>query len=213
MNRNINVKSNYEIIKYNSKIEKIVNKKFGKFWKFLNSRAGKLTVFATGIPVIYLTQHFIRDEFFGNPIYHASGLLSFLTNRFFDYSSTTKSIDEQDDKFFEYDIPYAETNPLISEYPTKEELILGKKGRGVLMGVFGACLSTFFPPIGYGFLYFTPWVYMNNHKIAQKTKLWKKIGDTIKLKLNRNCPESEIECFLDKLEKNPKNLEKILKNK
>ena len=211
MNPNTNIKPNYEITKYNGKIRKVIDKKFGKFWRFLNSKSGAtLGIVATMAPVLYFTNHFMYDEFFGNPIYHATGFLSGLTFRVFDYLSTAKLIDEFDHKFFEYGIPYRESCPIISPCPTKKELFLSKKMIliNLLLGIFW----TVFPPAGYGFLSITPQVYMSNSKVAQKTKLWKKIGDTIKLKLNRNYSKSEIEDFLNKLEKNPKNLEEILEN-
>lgn len=212
MNPNTNIKPNYEVTRYNQKIEEIINKKFGKFWKFLNTRYGKLSMlYATIVPVIFLTNYFTYDEFFRNPIYHASGFLSFFTFKVFDYLSTAKFIDETDHKFFEYGIPYVESSPLTVPHPTKRELVLGKKGKGILLEFFLAGLYTFLPPLGYACLSLTPWTYMNNYKITQKTKLWKKIGDAVKSKLE-NCSESEIESFLDKLEKNSKNLEEILEN-
>jgi hypothetical protein len=143
---------------------------------------------------IYLT-----SDFFGNPLYHLSGLACALVDRALDTYSTLKAIRLLDDgKFFEYGLGdfYYEENPIyrkFGELPTTKQYF-GK--RKIIKDAFAIVLATAVPPFGHGMLSQPYFIYTNNSTIAREVKTAIDIGDQVKKKIEAHVPDQMIREWL-----------------
>jgi len=140
----------------------------------------------------------LTNNFYGNPIYHASGLIFHLINRISDYYTSRKVFELfEDSRFKEYgfDKYFIEINPTLAEHSKKEFLNIKQK---VLQTLFGI-VSIILPPVGHGVASTTLLLYENNRTAYKIIKKELDIGDNVKKKVEEGLSEEQIKTYLEDL--------------
>ncbi|OYT41715.1 hypothetical protein B6U80_00825 [Candidatus Pacearchaeota archaeon ex4484_26] len=111
--------------------------------------------------------YFLHQNYHDNLLYHISGAASALTFRLFDFYSTyrcTKQMEKPE--FFEMglDSRYRETNPVLPRHPKTKDLFSPLR---TFIDLSFLAAATLFPPLGFGGLSITPFVYKGNMKAAK----------------------------------------------
>jgi len=131
-------------------------------------------------------------SFFGNPFYHASGLVSYAVNRIADkYSSSKLSKLFEDSKFKEYGFKeiWKEGSDYLSKHPSKTEAILSKL---IVPEILLNILSIVNPPVAHGLLATSPFLYENNRTLKNQVKKAIEIGDDVDRMIKCNLTKEDI---------------------
>jgi len=172
-------------------VKAAVNNAEGK--TFSRSKVGLLAVITSSLsgPSI---------EIFGNPLYHLSGLLTYIPNRISDVYSTYQLAKlSEDPRFKEYGlekIVYEETSSFLPKQLTRKD-VLNKKH--VAFNVLGGILSTAFPPVGYGLVASAPFVYENNTTFKRYLEKSFEIGDDVNQMIEKGLTKGDIKYYLNLL--------------
>ena len=187
-----------EVKDFSDEIEEIVRKniKGRTYHPILAYALGGIEGFATYL-TDFLSMRFAGGPvFFGNPIYHASGPVSFAANNFADEYITHKTFELFEDPHFqEYGLDkfYKEVN---APFP-KERKPLSKKQK--LIKATGGVLSFIFPSCGHAFAASTIIAYGNNDTVRKRVKDEIKIGDEVKRMIEAGLSKEDINQRLDLL--------------
>jgi len=141
-------------------------------------------------------------EMLGNPIYHASGLLSHIVSRIADkYSSYQFAKLFEDPRFNEYGFEkcWYETSPIYSRHPSRREMLFNKFAIISEIGV--GIGSTIIPFVGHAALASAPLIYENNWAESNSLKKAFEIGDDVKLMIETGLKEEDINQYLELLTK------------
>lgn len=144
-------------------------------------------------------------DYFGNPLYHASGLATYLTNRITDlYSSCRCSKLAEDKRFKEYGLGefWGEENPSLSKHPSVHETLFNKNL--VTLQIVGGVGSTLLPSLGHSFGFSAPFIYEQNWTISNRIEKAMEIGDEVKEMIEKGLGREEINSYLDSLAKGRK---------
>ncbi|MBS3105967.1 hypothetical protein J4234_06970 [Candidatus Woesearchaeota archaeon] len=114
--------------------------------------------------------HALTSQYYGEPLYHASGFLASAVALALDHTSTFPIIKLMNTTEFEQrglKGMYQETNPFIGPHPTMKRYIT----IAVPDGIIKLALGCLFPPVSYAFLSFTPVVYLKNRNVREDLEL------------------------------------------
>lgn len=98
---------------------------------------------------------------FGNPLYHASGAITGIYANFIDRKCTLpfmELINKPEVRENGLYKRFEEANPILGKHPTMRQY----KKRGLIKGMIGCVLWTILPPLSYGYLASSPFIYKNN---------------------------------------------------
>lgn len=167
-----------------------------------NSAEGRMFPFVYA-PIVAITTTaisiFSTSQFYGNPIYHASGLVSYLTNKISDYYTSPRVRElTEDPRFKEYGIDkyVIEKNISLPGHPTKKEFFNTKQK---IIQTLLLITSAILPGIGHGIGATTPIVYENNRAVYKRIKKAFEIGDEVKEKIEAGLSEEQIKRHLNEL--------------
>jgi len=135
-------------------------------------------------------------DYLGNPIYHLSGLMTYVPNRIIDYYSTYKLARlAEDSRFKDYELGkyFFESNPILPKHPSRKDLFTKKQ---VAIQISAGVASAIFPPAGYAFLTTTPFIYESNRTIKKYIEKSLDIGDVVKRMIDSNLSKEGINEYL-----------------
>src|SRR3989344_2663700 len=135
--------------------------------------------------------------FYGNPIYHLTGLAAAALSRAIDLHSTNIAVKEMDQRFHEYGFGsyFSEQSIITPHHPKhlKENLFTKINLSNLFREYLPLGLGVAAPPSAYGYLTALPAIYRNNTQIAKEIKLAKEIGRMVGEKIEKGADRSEIE--------------------
>jgi len=154
----------------------------------LNERVNKAVVYSVGTGSLLAT-----IPFFGNPLYHLSGLAASAVGSAVDKYSTMIAARQMDKKFHEYGFGrhYWETGKMMPKHPTEEYYT--KPSAKALARTLGiVSLGAFVPSVGYAQIAQAPVVYKNNISIGKEIKISKDMGDMVQKMIYEGYSRDEI---------------------
>ena len=161
--------------------------------KYLSGFTGLATGFVSGLTTF---------QFWGLPIYHVSGLLSYLCGWIPDNLTTYRATKLFSDKRFrEYGLEnnYFEGHFLLPKHPSWKHLFFNKK---VLLDIAVAISSTVIPVLGYGYGIGVSWISESNWALGNELKKALEIGDDVKKMIEDGSTKDDVMAYLESLYKN-----------
>jgi len=111
--------------------------------------------------------HFLTLRYFGNPLYHVSGALSYYIGSLLDHISTIPYIElANTPKFKELGLHrvFEETSPILGSHPSMRRYL----SRSIPIDLLMIGVSLVFPPLGYSRLSISPIIFLINRKVSRE---------------------------------------------
>lgn len=111
--------------------------------------------------------YFLTSRYFGNPLYHVSGALSYSVGSLLDHISTIPYNElANTPKFKELGLhrEFEETSPILGSHPSMRRYL----SRSIPIDLVMTGVSLVFPPFGYSRLSSSPIIFLINRKVSRE---------------------------------------------